>query len=80
MFQIIDASHKSQCPDSSVPKCTYSFNKKLWYKGITKTMQLWVISLAWASVLKGCFLLEIYSLTILFQFLILKINSCKRVL
>ena len=28
MFQIIDASHKSQCPDSSVPKSTSIFQKK----------------------------------------------------
>ena len=52
----------------------YSFNKKFRHVG-TKTMQLWIISLAWASVLKGCFLLEIYSLTILLQFLIPKINN-----
>ena len=42
-----------------------------WYKSITKTMQLWIISLAWASVLKG----YLYSLTILVQFLIPKINK-----
>ena len=41
----------------------------------TKTMQLWIISLARASVLQGCFLLEIYSLTILLQFLIPKITK-----
>ena len=46
-----------------------------WYKSITKTMQLWIISLAWASVLEGCFYLEIYSLTILLQYLIPKINN-----
>ena len=46
-----------------------------WYKRITKTMQLWIISLAQASVIEGCFYLEIYSLTILLQYLIPKINN-----
>ena len=41
----------------------------------TKAMGLWIISLTWASVLKGCFSLEIYSLTIPLQFLIPKINK-----
>ena len=44
-----------------------------WYKRITKTMQLWIISLAQASVIEGCFYLEIYSLTILLQCLGLEI-------
>ena len=44
-------------------------------KNDTKTKRLWIISLAWASVLEGCFYLEIYSLTILLQFLIPKINN-----
>ena len=42
-------------------------------KNNTKTKRLWIISLAWASVIEGCFYLEIYSLTILLQRLIPKI-------
>ena len=44
-------------------------------KNSTKTKWHWIISLALASVLEGCFYLEIYSLTILLQFLIPKINN-----
>ena len=44
-------------------------------KNSTKTKRLWIISLALASVHEGCFYLEIYSLTILLQFLIPKINN-----
>ena len=40
-----------------------------------KTIRLWLISLAWASVVKPCFLVEIYSLTIQLQILGLGINN-----
>ena len=44
-------------------------------KNSTKTKRLFIISLALASVLEGCFYLEIYSLTILLQFPIPKITN-----
>ena len=55
-------------------KSMYTFHKKFRHVG-TKTAQLWIISLAWANVLEGCFYLEIYSLTILLKFLFPKINN-----
>ena len=43
MFQIIDASHKSQCPDSSVPKSTSIFQKK---KVQARSFKKWTLKLS----------------------------------